>query len=151
MHRSNREEDRHLEKSRKGDLLVVRLRDGEDLLGGLSAALKEEKIDSGVILGAVGMVRGAALSFYVGNGTYETLPVDEAVELCSINGNISMSEGELVLHIHAVVAKHGGAAIGGHLSGGTVNMTAEIAVLAAGQKLVRKLDKETGLKTLQFE
>jgi predicted DNA-binding protein with PD1-like motif len=56
-----------------------------------------------------------------------------------------------VLHIHVVVAKRGGAALGGHLSSGTVNMTAEIAVLAAGQKLVRKLDQDTGYKTLQFE
>lgn len=140
-----------MERSRKGDLLMVRLRDGEDLLEGLSAALKEEKVDSGVILGGVGMVRGAALSFYVGNGEYETRPVEEAVELCSINGNISTSEGELVLHIHAMIAEHGGAAMGGHLSGGTVNMTAEIAVLVAGQKLVRKPDPDTGLNVLKFE
>jgi predicted DNA-binding protein with PD1-like motif len=140
-----------VEKSRKGDLLVIRLRDGEDLLEGFSAALKEEKVGSGVIIGGVGMVRGAALSFYAGHGEYETRPIEEAVELCSINGNVSTSEGGLVLHIHAVVAKHGGAALGGHLSGGTVNMTAEIAVLVAGQKLVRNPDPATGLKMLGFE
>jgi predicted DNA-binding protein with PD1-like motif len=140
-----------VEKSRKGDLLMIRLRDGEDLLGGLSEALKEEGISSGVIIGGVGMVRGAAISFYVGKGEYQTRPVVDAVELCSMNGNISMSDGELRLHIHVTVAKRGGVVLGGHLSAGTVNMTAEIGVLVAGQKMVRKLDPDTGLKTLKFE
>ncbi len=140
-----------MEKSRKGDLLTIRLRDGEDLLGGLGEALKEEGIDSGVIIGGVGMIRGAALSFYAGKGEYETRPVVDPVELCSMNGNISTSDGELVLHIHVTVAKRGGAALGGHFSGGTVNMTAEIAVLAAPQKLVRRVDPDTGFKTLRFE
>ena len=40
-----------MEKSRKGDLLTVRLRDGEDLLEGLGEALKQEGIDSGVKIG----------------------------------------------------------------------------------------------------
>jgi len=140
-----------VEKSRKGDLLTVRLRDGEDLLEGLGEALKQEGIDSGVIIGGVGMVRGAAISFYAGKGEYATRPVVDAVELCSMNGNVSTSDGELILHIHVTLAKRGGATLGGHFSGGTVNMTAEIAVLVAGQKLVRRLDPDTGLKTLKFE
>jgi predicted DNA-binding protein with PD1-like motif len=97
------------------------------------------------------MVRDAGISFYAGKGEYETRPVVDAVELCSMNGNVSTSDGELVLHIHVTLAKKGGATLGGHFSGGTVNMTAEIAVLAATQKLVRNLDRETGLKALGFE
>jgi len=140
-----------VEKSRSGDLLMIRLRDGEDLLEGLSNALREEGIDSGVIIGGIGMIRGAAVSFYVGKGEYATRPVVDAVELCSMSGNVSMSDGELALHIHVTVAKRGGAVLGGHLSAGTVNMTAEIAVLAAGQKLVRRVEPDTGFKTLKFE
>ena len=140
-----------MEKSRKGDLLTVRLHDGEDLLEGLSEALRQEGIDSGVIIGGVGMVRDAAISFYAGKGQYETRPVVDAVELCSMNGNVSTSDGELILHIHVTLAKRGGTTLGGHFSGGTVNMTAEIAVLVAVQKLVRRLDPDTGLKALKFE
>ena len=98
-----------MEKSRKGDLLTVRLRDGEDLLEGLGEALRQEGIDSGVIIGGVGMVRGAAISFYAGKGEYETRPVVDAVELCSMNGNVSISDGELMLHIHVTLGQKGGA------------------------------------------
>jgi predicted DNA-binding protein with PD1-like motif len=140
-----------MEKARKGNLLTVRLFDGEDLLEELKTALRDEGIDSGVILGGVGMVMGAALSFYKGRGEYHTVPLSEAAELCSLNGNISTLDGELIIHTHAIVGKKGGAAMAGHLSSAKVHMTAEIAILAAEQKLVRKLDPETGLRTLAFQ
>jgi len=140
-----------VEKSRKENLLLIRLSDGENLEGSLKKALKEEKIHSGVILGGVGMVRNAALSFYVGKGEYETVPVQEPAELCALSGNISTMGGELVIHLHATVAKQGGAAVAGHVSGGEINMTAEIAIMVTPQKLTRESDPETGLRLLRFE
>jgi predicted DNA-binding protein with PD1-like motif len=137
-----------VEKKRQGDLLIIRFSDGEDLLAGMKKALRQENVESGVILGGVGMVKQAALSFYKGQGQYETAPVGEEAELCSINGNISTMGEELVVHVHAVVGKKGGAALAGHFSSGKVNMTAEVAVLAVPQRLTRKLDPETGLRTL---
>lgn len=140
-----------MEKSRKGDLLVIRFADGENLIKGLEAVLTEEKITSGLIVGGVGMIKNAGLSFYVGRGEYETVPVTGAAELCSLSGNISGYEGELVIHMHAVVGTKGGAAMAGHLSSAEVSMTAEVAVLAIQQMLTRKLDPATGLRTLTFE
>ena len=137
-----------MEKSKKGGLLVVRLTNGEDLIGRIGDALREEGISSGIILGGVGMVKNAALSFYKGRGEYETVPLAEEAELCSMNGNISTLDGELVIHAHAVVGKRGGGALAGHLSGAEVHMTAEIAILEAPHELTRKLDSRTGLKTL---
>jgi predicted DNA-binding protein with PD1-like motif len=130
------QEDCEVEKSLKDDLLLVRLSDGDDLEGSLKKVLKEKKIASGIVIGGVGMVRNAGLSFYVGEGQYET---------------VSTMDGEIVIHLHATVGKEGGAALAGHLSGGQVNMTAEIAVLATPQKLVRYSDPDTGLRLLRFE
>jgi predicted DNA-binding protein with PD1-like motif len=140
-----------VEKSRRDDMLLVRLSDGDDLEGGLEAALKEENVTSGVVVGGVGMVRNAALSFYVGKGEYETVPVDTPAELCALSGNVSTLDGEVVIHLHAVVGRPGGAALAGHLSKGVVNMTAEIAILITPQKLVRVSDPETGLRLLKFK
>lgn len=140
-----------MEKSRKDNVLLVRLSDGEDLERSLKKALEEEKIHSGVVIGGVGMVRNAALSFYVGKGQYETVPVQEPAELCALSGNVSTMGGELVTHLHATVAKQGGAAIAGHFSAGLVNMTAEIAIMATPQKLTREVDPETGLRLLRLE
>lgn len=140
-----------MEKKREGNLLVIRLTDGEDLLAMIRQAVAEEKITSGIVLGGVGMIRNAALSFYAGRGQYETVPLATESELCSLDGNVSRFEDEIVVHLHAVVGRRGGDALAGHLSSAVVNMTAEIAILAAPQKLIRKEDPETGLKTLTFE
>jgi predicted DNA-binding protein with PD1-like motif len=137
-----------VEKSKQGDLLVMRFADGDDLLSGIETALKEEGIVSGIILGGVGMVKKAALSFYLGRGEYETVPVVDEAELCSLNGNVSTLDGDLVIHAHAVVGRKGGSALAGHVSSAQVHMTAEVAVLVAPQKLTRKLDSQTGLRTL---
>jgi predicted DNA-binding protein with PD1-like motif len=140
-----------VEKSRQENLLLVRLSDGEDLEEVLTKALKEEKIHSGVVIGGVGMVRNASLSFYKGKGEYETVPIDGPAELCALSGNVSTMDGEIVIHLHAVVGRRGGAAMAGHLSSGKVNMTSEIAIMATPQKLVRVADGETGLRLLKFK
>jgi predicted DNA-binding protein with PD1-like motif len=140
-----------VEKSREGNLLLIRLSDGEDFEGALKKALREEKIHSGVVIGGVGMVRDAALSFYVGKGRYETVPVHEPAELCALSGNISTMGGDLVIHLHATVGGQGGSAVAGHFSGGKVNMTAEIAIMVTPQRLTREEDPETGLRLLRFE
>ncbi len=139
-----------MEKKREGDLLVIRLSNGEDMLGAMKQALAEEGITSAIVLGGVGMIRNAGLSFYRGRGEYETVPLATESELCSLNGNISKHGDDLVIHLHAVVGRPGGNALAGHLSSAIVNMTAEIAILVAPQKLVRKQDPETGLRTLTF-
>jgi predicted DNA-binding protein with PD1-like motif len=137
--------------SLKDDVLLVRLSDGDDLEVSLKKVLKENNITAGVFIGGVGMLRNAGLSFYVGKGRYETVPLDGPVELCALSGNVSTMEGEIAIHLHAVVGGHGGRALAGHLSGGQVNMTAEIAILVTPQKLVRYADPGTGLKMLRFE
>jgi predicted DNA-binding protein with PD1-like motif len=148
---SGKQEVDKVEKSREENLLLVRLSDGDDLEDALKKALAEEKIDSGVVIGGVGMVRDAALSFYVGKGEYETIPIHQAAELCALSGNVSTMGGETVIHLHATVATRGGTAVAGHFSGGKVNMTAEIAIMATPQKLKRESDPKTGLRLLRFE
>jgi len=137
-----------VEKSRQDNLLVVRFADGEDLIGGIEKVLKEEGIFSGIILGGVGMVKNTALSFYMGRGEYETVPVADEAELCSLNGNVSTLDGELVVHAHAVVGRKGGGALAGHVSKTQVHMTAEVAIFVAPQQLTRTVDSQTGLRTL---
>ncbi len=147
----SKEEGAKVDKSRKGDLLIMRFSDGEDLLAAMRQALIEEKISSGIVLGGVGMVRNAGLSFYKGRGEYETVPVATESELCSLNGNISTLGEDIMIHLHAVIGRPGGEALAGHLSAATVNKTAEIAVLVCRHTLIRKEEPETGLKILGFK
>jgi predicted DNA-binding protein with PD1-like motif len=136
---------------RNGDLLLVRLTHGDDLIESFKAALEKEKVRSGVIIGGVGMLAGAELGYYAGGGRYETFKVDGEVELCALSGNISTFEGEYVIHMHAVGALSGGSTVGGHVISARVHMTNELAVLVSRAGMERKLDKETGLNLLWFE
>jgi predicted DNA-binding protein with PD1-like motif len=136
---------------RRGNLLLVRLVHGDDLLKGLKSALKREGVTSGVLLGGVGMLAGAEIGYYAGDGRYEINKLDEEVELCAVNGNISTFDGEYVIHMHVTGGKQDGCAVAGHLLSATVHMTCEMAVMVAAVKMVRKLDEETKLKLLWFE
>ena len=136
---------------RSGNLLMIRLVHGDDLLEGLKSALEKEGVRSGVLLGGVGMLSGAQLGYYAGEGRYETLDVGEEVELCAVNGNISTFEGDYVIHMHVTAGRRDGSAVAGHLVSARVHMTNELAVMVSDRQMVRKLDEDTGLKLLWFE
>jgi predicted DNA-binding protein with PD1-like motif len=140
-----------LETARSGNLLLVRLVHGDDLLAGLKSALAEEGVTSGVLLGGVGMLSDAELGYYAGDGRYETFEVGEEVELCALSGNVSTFEGEYVIHMHVTAGRRDGSAVAGHLVSAKVHMTNELAVMVSGARMIRKVDEDTGLKLLWFE
>ncbi len=123
--------------------LMVRLKDGE----GLISSLQELSLDSGVLLNGVGMLRELELGYWNGS-SYEVKRIAEPVELLSLQGNFARKDEERIVHCHATVAKHGGAALGGHVIKATVHNTAEIFIhKLAGITLERKME-ETGLAGL---
>jgi predicted DNA-binding protein with PD1-like motif len=136
---------------RSGNLFLIRLVDGDDLLEGLKSALERGGVGSGVLLGGVGMLRDAVLGYYAGGGRYETFDVGEEVELCAVNGNISTFEGNCVIHMHITAGRKDGSAVAGHLVSAKVHMTNELAVMVSGAGMTRKVDEDTGLKLLWFE
>ena len=130
-------------QARSKNELVVRLADGEELTTCLAAL----KIDSGVILNGVGMLRTLELGYWNGSD-YDVQQIDEPVELLSLQGNFACKGEERVLHCHATVAKRDGTAIGGHVINATVHNTAEIFVRELLEiKLERRLE-ESGLAGL---
>ena len=140
-----------MERIRDDDFLVVRFTDGEDLMGVLKQALKDERIEAGIVLGGVGMLKEPGIAFYKGAGQYEAIPLDEEVEICALNGNVAMADGEVFVHLHATLGTARGPALAGHMTGGKVHMTAEVAVRVIHKRMTRVLDTKTGLRTLRFE
>jgi hypothetical protein len=123
--------------------LMVRLKDGEELI----ASLKVLSLDSGVLLNGVGMLHNLELGYW--NGTsYEIMPIAEPVELLSLQGNFACKGEERIVHCHATVAKHGGAAFGGHVLKATVHNTAEIFIHKFIAITLERKMEETGLAGL---
>lgn len=126
-------------KAQSGENWVVRLQDGEKL----PEALRELGT-SGVVPCGVGMLRDVVFGFWDGK-SYREERVEEPVELLSLQGNVGEGPEGVVVHLHVVVGKEGGQALGGHLLSATVHNTAEIAVLGLpGVRLIRR-PEPTGL------
>lgn len=132
-------------KAQSGENLMVRLQDGERL----PEALRELGA-FGVVVCGVGMLRDVVLGFWVGKG-YREERIAEPVELLSLQGNIGEGPEGVVVHLHVVVGREGGEALGGHLLSATVHNTAELAVFGLpGVRLLRR-PEPTGLLGLYPE
>ena len=121
-----------------GRELVLRLRDGDDLV----ASLRGLAVDSAVIAAGIGMVRNLRLGYWNGHAYCET-GVAEPCELISMQGTIAASSNGPFVHCHVSVAGRDGTARGGHLLAATVENTAEIALLLVpGIRLERRAEGE---------
>ncbi len=108
------------------NLVVFRFEDGKDVIESLKQVAKEHQIQSGAILGGIGMVRDFEVGFYSREKAgYITSKFKEPVELLSLSGNISQCNNQAFLHLHVALAKEDMKAIGGHLKKATVHNTIE--------------------------
>jgi predicted DNA-binding protein with PD1-like motif len=122
---------------------VVRLADGEDLVG----SLRGLAVDGAIIACGIGMVRALRIGFWNG-ASYEESQIEDPAELLSLQGTIAASADGRAVHCHVSVATHDGSVRGGHLLGATVANTAEIGLLLVpGIHLERRLEP-TGLTGL---
>lgn len=129
-----------------GRVLIGRLTHGADLLEQLTSVCA----DNGIRLGwvrALGAVQNARVGYYdQDRREYEFLDFDRHLEIVNLVGNVSVKDGETVIHAHVTLADDRGRAFGGHLAPGTIVFACEFCVQAFdGAELRRAPDDETGL------
>ncbi len=120
--------------------------------------LVEREISRAIVLSGIGslvwarylgVVPGAGRPF--GPEKLTELSADGPFELLSLEGNIFPSDGEPLVHLHAVLGKSNGEVIGGHLVDGEVYTTIEMLLLAISNCGVDKsADPVAGGKQLRF-
>jgi uncharacterized protein len=81
---------------------------------------------------------------------YERIPVREQVEVVSLIGDITLENGEPMIHAHAVVGKRDGTTAGGHLLEGRVRPTLEVVLTESPAQLERKYDEASGLALIKM-
>ncbi len=138
-------------KSRmKGNILMVRLEDGEDLMSSLEKALKANDVSSGIILTGIGMLRDFEIGYYDGK-EYRRKKIETPHELVALHGSIASEPEGMRFHIHTALANPEHRIIGGHLFKATVGVVNEISILVLDNiGLVRNRDERTGLMLLDF-
>jgi len=123
-----------------------RLKHGGDLLEELTAICREKQIELGRV-SAIGAVSKATLAYYDQVGReYRPVTIDRHLEITALLGNISLRDGEPIVHAHLTLADENGGAFGGHLSPGTIIFACEVVIdVFNGPKLERGHDEKTGL------
>lgn len=122
---------------------------GEEVLELLQRFCRTLQIGGGFFSG-IGTALEVTLSFYnVQTEEYEDVPIDDAMEIASLNGNISVMEGEPVIHVHGVFSKETMETVGGHIKRLVVAGTCEVALVAFDDPIVRRHDPATGLNLMQ--
>ncbi len=130
----------------RGRRIAARLPFGSDLLEAVTAVADEHGIETGEVR-AIGALQHARLAFYdQATKTYGEFAVDRPVELVTLLGNVSRRDDATAVHLHATLADHDGACLGGHVAAGCVVFACELFIQElVGEPLKRGFDEVTGL------
>lgn len=123
---------------------VTRLAQGGDWRAQVERLAEEEGIDAGWFTG-LGAVRSAELWYYDQTaGRYSSFAVDEPMEVAACVGNLSLLDGEVFAHTHAVLSDPEGRSVAGHLNAAEV-FAGEVMIWAFDGPLERVSDETTDL------
>jgi predicted DNA-binding protein with PD1-like motif len=119
---------------------------GSDLLKELQDFVLAKNINLAWLSG-VGAVSRAVIRYYdQPKQEWIDLELDRRLEVAGLWGNVSLLNGEPIVHVHIVLAEEEGRCYGGHLADGTLVFNLEILMTTlSGPPVVRKMDSETGL------
>lgn len=119
---------------------------GDEVISGITQFAKNNQLNASQI-SAIGAFSEATLGFFnFSIKDYKKIPVQEQVEVLTLNGDITLKPGGGVqVHVHTVLGKADGTAHGGHLLSAKVHPTLEVIITESPAHLNRKKDEETGL------
>ena len=121
----------------QGRRFLIKVLPGEPLVERIADLVKTEKIQSAVILSAIGSVKNVKLKDIKSGAKLPITParlveheMEGPFELLCITGNIvPCAEGKSDSHLHIMAAKSSGDVIGGHLFDCEVFATCEIVLV----------------------
>ena len=127
--------------------IIGQLERGTDLYSGITRIAQENNIHVGRVTG-IGAVQKARIAYYDQKQMkYFDLEINEAMEIVSMYGNVSLKDGMPFVHCHLVLSDEKGNGKGGHLlPSGTPVFACEVTIEEfEGPELVREFDEKTGL------
>ena len=131
------------------DRHIIIIERGEKMAEVLNRTVAEKKILGGMISG-LGALKDVELGYYdLEKREYirKTFS-DEDYELISLNGNISLKDGQPYCHVHASLGRSDFSVFGGHLFEATVAVTCEISIVPMQFMPERLLNPDVGIATI---
>lgn len=136
---------------RYGNQYLLRVDKGEGVAQSIRKLCEAEQIRCGAVHGLGAADRVELGLFDTGSKQFIGHTYEGAYEIASLNGNISMMNGSVYLHLHAVIADADNNPRGGHLVEAVISATAEIVVTRFEGEAGRKFSEEIGLNLFEFE
>lgn len=135
-----------------GDFIFVVMEKGERIKENLEKLiLKENILDTGIILSSTGMVKNVELGYGYYDGkdvTYEKEVLEGPFELLSMNGLLIKNE-KYPFHIHINLGDKDKRSLGGHLFDGEIHTFIEMVIITSNYKITRELKE--GLNLINFK
>jgi uncharacterized protein len=130
---------------------VVVLDTGDEVVASLREVAARERLTATQV-SAIGALSDAVLGYFDWEAKrYERIPVREQVEVVSMLGDIGLGErDEPALHLHLVLGRRDGSAMGGHLLEARVRPTLEAVLVESPAHLRRRKDPATGLSLIRL-
>lgn len=101
---------------------------------------------------AIGAFRDATLGYFNWETKeYDKIPVREQVEVLSLIGDVALQDHKPKVHTHAVLGRHDGGTLGGHLLQAHVRPTLEVLLIESPAYLKRRMDAESGLALIHID
>lgn len=123
---------------------------GDEVVSTLQHFAKEHGLTASRF-SAIGALEGAVLGYFNWERKeYDHIPVQEQVEVLSLNGDIALDGDEPKVHAHTVLGRRDGSTVGGHLLEATVRPTLEVVLVESPGYLRKKCDRETGLALIDI-
>ena len=134
-----------------GDIVVVALDPGEEILESLVAAAEEHKISGGSITG-IGSVSEVEIAFFDPvKKEYIPRSFEEPMEMGNLSGNFSKINGKRFAHCHITVSGPELIAFSGHLNRAIVGTAAEIYIHPLAVTVLRAKDPDRGFNPLHLK
>jgi predicted DNA-binding protein with PD1-like motif len=136
---------------RRSDFLVLRLDEGDEIVDSLKKICKKEKIRSAFVSG-IGACKSAEIGHYnTKEKKYKTKKLEAGLfEIISLSGNVTIFDGEPMVHLHISLGLGDFSVVGGHLMSAEINPTCEIILLPFDAKIERTFDEKSGLKLMRI-
>jgi hypothetical protein len=126
---------------------------GDEPLAGMTEFAEEAGLDA-AHLTAIGAFERATVGWFdLESRDYRRIEVNEQVEVLSFAGDITHDSTEgakPMVHVHTVLGRSNGAAVGGHLLEARVRPTLEVVVTETPAALRRRADPATGLALIDL-
>jgi hypothetical protein len=123
---NGREGAKGMEHTRSGSDIFLRLDPGDELHESIQAVCVSEGVSGAAITSGIGRVRATDVGYLGDDSVYHRVVLEEANELLSMQGNVSVLDGKPFTHIHIVLSDDDHVVHGGHLFSSIVHVTAEL-------------------------